>query len=468
MPSLPDNNKTTEQKQKNYNSTLNKGNLNSNLIKLAWPQIGESLFWFIMTFVDLIWIGKLGIENVAIVGTGQIITFVFFSLRTGLDTATRALISRALGQNRSNYAKIIFLQSLFLAIAYSSIIIIFIRFFLESTLTVLKIDPILIPKLLVFMTITGFTLLFFSMQSTCSSAIQASGNSITPAKIEVSSRILHIILSPLLIFGILFSPELGVYGIAVAMLISRTFGTLCFIKIIESQNSIFAISFQDLRLNTNIIKKLTKIGVPSSLIQFQRGFLQIAFLSIVSTQGIAAISAYSVMRRLELLLTLTTTRLGSVTGIIVGHNLSINQIKRSKTVINIALLYIFIASIAITILVSIFSNQISGFISKDPEFIRISSLWLITVGLGCIPISGSNLLATIISSAGRPNIPILISIIITVIIELPIAIILSQILKIEYFSELAIPIAIVIAATIRFIMIWIYEKSDHWIKEGLL
>ena len=45
---------------------------------------------------------------------------------------------------------------------------------------------------------------------------------------------------------------------------------------------------------------------------------------------------------------------------------------------------------------------------------------------------------------------------------------ISQILKIEYFSELAIPIAIVIAATIRFIMIWIYEKSDHWIKEGLL
>ena len=88
--------------------------------------------------------------------------------------------------------------------------------------------------------------------------------------------------------------------------------------------------------------------------------------------------------------------------------------------------------------------------------------------MGCIPISGSNLLATIISSAGRPNIPILISIIITVIIELPIAIILSQILKIEYFSGLAIPIAIVLAATIRFIMIWIYEKSDHWIKEGLL
>ena len=466
MPSLPDHNKTTE--HKNYNSTLNTGNLNNNLIKLAWPQIGESLFWFIMTFVDLIWIGKLGIEYVAIVGTGQIITFFFFSTRTGIDTATRALISRALGQNRTNYAKTIFLQSLFLAIAYSAIILLFIRILLESTLTVLNMDPTLIPKLLVFMTINGFSLLFFSIQSTCSSAIQASGNSITPAKIEVSARILHIILSPLLIFGLLFFPQLGVYGIPVAMLIARTFGTLCFLKIIESQNSIFSINFQDLRFKPSIMKKLTKIGLPSSLIQLQRGLLQIAFLSVVSTQGIAAISAYAVMRRLELLLILTTTRLGSVTGIIVGHNLSINQITRSKTVINIALLYIFIASITITILVSIFSNQISGFIGKDPEFIRISSLWLITVGLGCIPISGSNLLATIISSAGRPNIPILISIIIAVIIELPIAIILSQILKIEYFSELAIPIAIVTAATIRFIIIWIYEKSNHWVKEGLL
>ena len=123
MPSLPIDNNS---EQKKYNSNLTTSNINNNLIKLAWPQIGESLFWFAMTFVDLIWIGKLGLESVAILGTGQIITFFFFSLRSGIDTATRALISRALGQNQTNYANAILLQSIFIAIAYSLIVILFI------------------------------------------------------------------------------------------------------------------------------------------------------------------------------------------------------------------------------------------------------------------------------------------------------------------------------------------------------
>jgi len=465
MPSLPIDNNS---EQKKYNSTLTTSNINNNLIKLAWPQIGESLFWFAMTFVDLIWIGKLGLESVAILGTGQIITFFFFSLRSGIDTATRALISRALGQNQTNYANAILLQSIFIAIAYSLIVILFIRTLLESTLTAINFDTELIPHILIFMTIQGFSLMFISIQSVCSATIQSSGNSITPAKIEIGTRIIHIILSPVLIFGLLYFPKLGVYGIPITMLITRVLASLIILEIIKSQNSIFSINVKDFTFNQNIIKQLIKIAIPSSLIQLQRGLLQIVFLSIMATQGATSISVYTVMRRLELLFIVTSTRLGSATGIIVGHNLAINQTKISKTAINLALIYMFLGGILTTILICIFAYQISGIIGKDPNFIRITSMWLITISLGCISIGGSNLLTTIISSAGKPNIPILISIISAIIIEVPVAVILGQILNIKYFSELAIPIAIISAATIRLIIIWVYEKSNRWIQTGLL
>ena len=465
MPSLPIDNNS---EQKKYNSNLTTSNINNNLIKLAWPQIGESLFWFAMTFVDLIWIGKLGLESVAILGTGQIITFFFFSLRSGIDTATRALISRALGQNQTNYANAILLQSIFIAIAYSLIVILFIRTLLESTLTAINFDTELIPHILIFMTIQGFSLMFISIQSVCSATIQSSGNSITPAKIEIGTRIIHIILSPVLIFGLLYFPKLGVYGIPITMLITRVLASLLILKIIKSQNSIFSINVKDFTFNQNIIKQLIKIAIPSSLIQLQRGLLQIVFLSIMATQGATSISVYTVMRRLELLFIVTSTRLGSATGIIVGHNLAINQTKISKTAINLALIYMFLGGILTTILISIFAYQISGIIGKDPNFIRITSMSLITISLGCISIGGSNLLTTIISSAGKPNIPILISIISAIIIEVPVAVILGQILNIKYFSELAIPIAIISAATIRLIIIWVYEKSNRWIQTGLL
>ena len=95
MPSLPIDNNS---EQKKYNSNLTTSNINNNLIKLAWPQIGESLFWFAMTFVDLIWIGKLGLESVAILGTGQIITFFFFSLRSGLKFLMTFILVIILGK----------------------------------------------------------------------------------------------------------------------------------------------------------------------------------------------------------------------------------------------------------------------------------------------------------------------------------------------------------------------------------
>jgi len=52
--------------------------------------------------------------------------------------------------------------------------------------------------------------------------MQASGDSVTPMKIAVFYRLVHIALAPLLVFGLWVFPRLGVGGAALSSVIAST------------------------------------------------------------------------------------------------------------------------------------------------------------------------------------------------------------------------------------------------------
>ena len=55
-------------------------------------------------------------------------------------------------------------------------------------------------------------------------ALQASGDSITPLKAATVTRIAHLVISPLLIFGWLGFPDMGLTGAAIARLVAEFLG----------------------------------------------------------------------------------------------------------------------------------------------------------------------------------------------------------------------------------------------------
>jgi len=84
---------------------------------------------------------------------------------------------------------------------------------------------------------------------------------------QMSGAVTNIILDPILIFGLLGCPKMGVAGAAVATVVGQfVAGIVAFVFNMKVNNEI-QLEFKGFRPDTNIISKIYKVGIPSIIMQ---------------------------------------------------------------------------------------------------------------------------------------------------------------------------------------------------------
>src|SRR5688572_8730095 len=78
---------------------LTTGSIPKNLFAQAWPQSVEGVLRIVDQMLDLVWAGVLGTPHIAGIGVAQQYTQMAWTARQGVDTAQRAMVSRAIGMN---------------------------------------------------------------------------------------------------------------------------------------------------------------------------------------------------------------------------------------------------------------------------------------------------------------------------------------------------------------------------------
>jgi len=82
------------------------GNLNKQIIRLAWPVVMQNLGRSIaIAVLDTFWIGKLGPEFLAAVTVGSFLSWGVFALAEMMPIGTNALVSQAIGAKEPDSAK---------------------------------------------------------------------------------------------------------------------------------------------------------------------------------------------------------------------------------------------------------------------------------------------------------------------------------------------------------------------------
>ncbi|EAH0053103.1 MATE family efflux transporter, partial [Listeria monocytogenes] len=91
-------------------------NIKKKLIKLALPATVENILETSVGFIDSLMISQIGLFAVAGVGIANAILNVYIAVFIALGIGTSSLISRYIGADKSEKAKLIAKQSLLLAI----------------------------------------------------------------------------------------------------------------------------------------------------------------------------------------------------------------------------------------------------------------------------------------------------------------------------------------------------------------
>src|SRR5512134_1414322 len=98
-----------------------KGSILGNLLAFSWPMMITQALTVLGPTLDMLWVGKLGAASMAGVGVSSMV-FQFMSVaRMGLQTGTRAIVSRAIGSGDEKEANHVAQQYFVINVAFSVI-----------------------------------------------------------------------------------------------------------------------------------------------------------------------------------------------------------------------------------------------------------------------------------------------------------------------------------------------------------
>ncbi|NLA99368.1 MAG: MATE family efflux transporter [Methanomicrobiales archaeon] len=322
------------------NNLLTEGSVGKGLWIVALPIIISNFLATILEVVDMYFIGKLG--DVSIAG-GAMSVSIFIVLTTvifGTVTATAAFVSRAYGSERYERIPVILLHSLYLAFAFAVIIAIIGMFWSQDLLLLLGADLEVAEVGARFLSPMLMGLLIFVVLMIITTGFQSTGDSRTPMYVMIVVNIVNIILNPTLIQGLAGFPAFGIAGSAYASITSRAVGVLLLLGVIyllpSRRNG--PVRFpKKLTFEPQLLTDIVRVMIPSAVQSGVRSFSFLGMTAIVALYGTAAVAAYGICQRLDMLGLVFVMGLCTGVSVMVGQNLGAGKVERAEKAVRIAM-----------------------------------------------------------------------------------------------------------------------------------
>ncbi len=445
---------------------LTTGGVRRNLWFIAWPQMVAGVFNASDQLADIFWAAKVaGFNAIGGIGVAQAYGQLIMMARMGLDVGMQAMIARAVGARQLDLANHAMLQAFTLTFLLSLVLAIFGIVFAPFLLSIVGVSQAVADVAVVYLQFQFAAAGVHSFRQTTGAALQASGDTLTHMKSTIVSRVLHLVISPFLIFGWFGLPDMGIAGAAAANAIAHVVGIVWNLYALSSGSSRLKLSLLDYRVDLPMMWRIIRIGAPATATQMERGLSEMVLIRLVSPFGDIPLAAYSLTRRLERMTNIGSQGMGRASGILVAQNLGADQPDRARATVKWAVGYVMVIRGAAGLLLIVFPEFFIGLFSSDPEFVDTAVVWLRIQAVAGTLLGGGQVFQQSFNIAGDTLAPMLVTFMSMWVMEIPIAFVLSRWTSAE---ALGIAIAIAIAMLIRFALYGGYYFTGRWLNVDVL
>jgi putative MATE family efflux protein len=380
----------------------------------------ESL-WVVSQIFDLIWVGKLGSNSIAGIGIANIILMVVWAVDMGLTAGLRAMISRYVGAGDLKEANRVAGQAVIMGIFWGLLVTILGTTVSKSLLGVFGADETVIAEGAAYLQVVLAGYVSNEIMSAGLYSIQSSGDTVVPMMVAAVVRVVQIVVCPFLVLGWWIFPHMGIGGAALANVISQSLGAIIILWILFKGRTRLHLTLKDLKVAPSIIWRILKIGIPALVMSLQSAFGGMLLMRLIVPFGSLAVAAQSLASRIEMFIFVPCMAFGTGAGVLVGQNLGAGQPEKAKKSAWTAVGFVQAFMMICAVLLLVFSRNLMGVFSTEPELIEIGGNFLRIATAGYLVISFSSVLQNCIAGAGDTIPNMIISIVTVWLIQLPLA-----------------------------------------------
>ena len=397
---------------------LTEGRVLSVISALALPIMGSSLLQFTYNLIDMMWVGKLGSNAVASIGSSSLYVNMGNALISMAVIGTGIKTAHAIGKKNNDevqeYINCGIIINMIIGIIFGLVLI----FMGKSFIGFLNLGNDEVERNAYYYLALNAPILFFAFFNMMYTRVLGSfGNNSLAFKINGVGVALNIILDPLCIYTLKF----GVIGAGVSTLIANV---IMFILFRILSGGILKYNFR-LKTDKHKIKEIIRLGFPMALQRVLFTVINILIAKIIAIFGSDAIAAQKVGLQIESIAYMIIGGLNGAVASFVGQNFGAGKFKRIKDGYKSALVVgMSYALIMAGVFLLLNRPMIKMFIS-DEGTIEIAASYLKAVAFSQVFSAVEMISNGMFTGIGKPKIPAFISIIFTAL-RIPLALVFIQ------------------------------------------
>ncbi|OQQ12056.1 MATE family efflux transporter [Vibrio anguillarum] len=349
------------------------------LSQMTIPMIFGLIAILMFNLVDTFFISLLGTESLAAISFTFPVTFAVNCITMGIGIGLSTSIGRLLGQGDAKNAARFSSHGVLLAVVLVTFASILGLLTIKPLFLLLGATDDLIPLIEQYMQVWYLTIPLLVIPMAGNSAIRATGDTKTPAKIMMLAGCINGLLDPLLIFGYGSFPELGIQGAAIASAFSWL-GALCgsLYVLIKREKLLAWPYFPTLWHDW---QQILKVGTPAALSNAMNPLSGALLMMMLASHGTAAVAAYGAAQRIESILILVLMSLTSALTPFMAQNIGAKNIERSFAGLFLSMRFSIVFQLMIFAMMVPLSIPLSALFSQEPSVRDLLWHYLLVVPL---------------------------------------------------------------------------------------
>ena len=298
------------------------------LYTMAVPLMLSLLVQSLYNIVDSIFVAKL--SETALTAASLVYSVQFLMIAVGVGTAVglNALLSRKIGQHKSEEACQAATTGLFLMLITALVFSLAGIFFSDSIAAKMTSDPELRELCQQYLSINLVYCWGIFLQTYGQRLLQAVGDTVLSMISLIIGAILNIILDPIMIFGLLGCPAMGIRGAAIATVIGQMVGAVAALLFNRFRNPVIHVRLKNYHFSWQDVADIYRVGLPTIIMQAIGSVMTFAVNSILLHVSATAVAFFGIYYKLQNFLMMPINGLGQAAIPIVGYNYGAKKIQR--------------------------------------------------------------------------------------------------------------------------------------------
>ncbi len=327
------------------------------LLSMAWPMMLSMLFQAFYNVVDSMFVSRIttgemiydeagqfvsaGTDAISALGLAFPMQIIIIGICNGIGVGMNSVLSRALGEKKQKTVN---------DAAAHGVVLMFLGYLLVLLMGIFLAKPFIMAqgatgrKLeygITYLRIVSCFSLAVNMEIIMERMLQSTGRTFYSMIPQITGAVINCIMDPILIYGLLGAPKMGVAGAAAATVFGQVVATIIGLYLNRTRNKEIHLTLRGFRFDPAILKAIFTVGVPAMIMQSVGAVMNFAMNRIILALNSSAVAVFTVYYKLQSFFFMPLFGMSNALIPIVAYNYGAGKRKRVIGAFKVSLCYAF-------------------------------------------------------------------------------------------------------------------------------